>query len=554
MHTNEELAELIFPEITETVEDLEKRYPPRDLPDGAEVTRFAPSPTGFLHTGSLFTALIAYKIAKQSNGVYFFRLEDTDQKREISGSGKELVEQLEAFGITQNEGYFGDTEKGNYGPYVQSKRSKIYKICIKDLIKRGLAYPCFCTAKDLDDLRMTQNANRVVPGYYGEYAKCRHLTIDEAYERIVNGMSYVIRFKSRGNHNNYVRVHDEIRGDLNLSENDQDIVILKSDGLPTYHFAHLCDDHFMHTTVITRGEEWISSLPIHVDLFNTMGFELPKYAHLPVIMKNEDGKRRKLSKRKDPEAAVSFFLKEGYPIEGIIKYLMTIANSNFEEWLMKNPKTDINEFQMTFGKMSLDGALFDLPKLKNICKEVLSYYTKDEITEKAEAYAKKYSPELLKMIEFDKDYFKEIMNIEREQEKPRKDYEKYSDIIDHIKFFYNDKYDEMFAAQPLPFNEFIDRGEIKAILEEFHDNLDYSVDKQEWFNSLKELGVKHGFAPNFKTYKKNKEAYKGHVGDVAEMVRITLTTSKRSPDLYSILHILPKEEIDRRFAKTIDIL
>lgn len=554
MHTNEELAELIFPNITETVEDLEKRYPARKLPEGAEVTRFAPSPTGFLHTGSLFTALIAYKIAKQSKGVYFFRLEDTDQKREIAGSGKELVEQLEAFGVTQNEGYFGDCEKGDYGPYVQSKRSDIYKICIKDLIKRGLAYPCFCTAKDLNDLRITQNANRVVPGYYGEYAKCRHLSIDEVYEKIVAGESYVIRFKSMGNHNNYVKVHDEIRGDLNLSENDQDIVILKSDGLPTYHFAHLCDDHFMHTTVITRGEEWVSSLPIHVDLFNTMGFELPKYAHLPVIMKNEDGKRRKLSKRKDPEAAVSFFLKAGYPIEGIIKYLMTIANSNFEEWLRENPKTDFNEFNMTFEKMSLDGALFDLPKLQNICKEVLSLYTKEEITDKAEEYAKKYSPELLELINFDREYFKSIMNIEREQEKPRKDYEKYSDIIGHIKFFYSDKYDEMFNSQPLPFNEFIDKNTIKSILIEFHDNLDYSVDKQEWFNNLKELGVKNGFAPNFKTYKKNKDMYKGHVGDVAEMIRITLTTSKRSPDLYSILHILSKDEIDRRFKKAIESL
>jgi len=554
MHTNEDLAELIFPNVTETVADLEKRYPPRKLPQGAEVTRFAPSPTGFLHTGSLFTALIAYKIAKQSHGVYFFRLEDTDQKREIAGSGKELVEQLETFGIVQDEGYFGDTEKGEYGPYVQSERSNIYKVCIKDLLRRGLAYPCFCTAKDLENLRLTQNANRVVPGYYGEYAKCRHLTIDEAYDKIASGISYVIRFKSMGNHNNYIRVHDEIRGDLNLSENDQDIVILKSDGLPTYHFAHLCDDHFMHTTVITRGEEWISSLPIHVDLFKTMGFELPKYAHLPVIMKNDEGKRRKLSKRKDPEAAVSFFLKEGYPIEGIIKYLMTIANSNFEEWLMQNPKTDVNEFQMTFSKMSLDGALFDLPKLQNICKEVLAFYTKDEITSKAEKYAKKYSPELLKLINFDKDYFKKIMNIEREQEKPRKDYEKYSDIVDHIKFFYPAEYDQLFSSQPLPFNEFIDKSLIKKILEEFHANLDYSMDKEEWFNTLKELGVENGFAPNFKTYKKDKLAYKGHVGDVAEMVRIALTTSKRSPDLYSILHILSKEEIDRRFAKTIDSL
>ena len=554
MHTYEDLANLIFPDITETVEDLEKRYPPRNLGEGSEVTRFAPSPTGFLHTGSLFTALIAYTIAHQSNGVYFFRLEDTDQKREIEGSGKELCDQLKRFGVVQNEGYFGDHEEGNYGPYVQSKRADIYKTCIKELIRRGRAYPCFCSSSDLDLLRQTQEANKVIPGYYGEYAKCRYLSIDEAYEKIKNGEKYVIRFKSEGNHLNYVRVHDLVRGDLALSENDQDIVIMKSDGLPTYHFAHLCDDHFMHTTVVTRGEEWISSLPIHLDLFNTMGFEAPKYAHLPVIMKLDNGNKRKLSKRKDNEAAVSFFLEQGYPIEGFVKYLLTIANSNFEEWLLANPREDVSKFKMTFEKMSLDGALFDLPKLQNICKEVLAYYSKEKFVSLCKEWAKEYSKELYDLIESDEEKFTKIINIEREQEKPRKDYEKYSDVLPKISFFYNSYYGKMMEEKTLEWNPFIDRNLIKEILEEFKSSMDYSLDEQAWFASLKVLGVKHGFAENFKLYKKDKDAYKGHVGDVAEMVRIALTSSKQSPNLYQVLHILGKEEVDRRIELAVSKL
>ena len=554
MHTYEDLANLIFPDITETVEDLEKRYPPRNLGEGSEVTRFAPSPTGFLHTGSLFTALIAYTIAHQSNGVYFFRLEDTDQKREIEGSGKELCDQLKRFGVVQNEGYFGDHEEGNYGPYVQSKRADIYKTCIKELLRRGRAYPCFCSSSDLDLLRQTQEANKVIPGYYGEYAKCRYLSVDEAYEKIKNGEKYVIRFKSEGNHLNYVRVHDLVRGDLALSENDQDIVIMKSDGLPTYHFAHLCDDHFMHTTVVTRGEEWISSLPIHLDLFNAMGFEAPKYAHLPVIMKLDNGNKRKLSKRKDNEAAVSFFLEQGYPIEGFVKYLLTIANSNFEEWLLANPREDVSKFKMTFEKMSLDGALFDLPKLQNICKEVLAYYSKEKFVSLCKEWAKEYSKELYDLIESDEEKFTKIINIEREQEKPRKDYEKYSDVLPKISFFYNSYYEKMMEEKTLEWNPFIDRNLIKEMLEEFKSSMDYSLDEQAWFASLKALGVKHGFAENFKLYKKDKDAYKGHVGDVAEMVRIALTSSKQSPNLYQVLHILGKEEVDRRIELAVSKL
>jgi glutamyl-tRNA synthetase len=552
MHSLTDLAELIFPDVTQTVADLEKRYPPRVLPEGAEVTRFAPSPTGFLHTGSLFTCMVSSKVAWQSKGVFFMRLEDTDQKREVEGSGEDLITQMKTFGIVPDEGYMGKEQKGNYGPYIQSERKDIYRICIKDLMLRGRAYPCFCTAEELDLLRMTQEANRVIPGYYGEYAKCRYLSLDEAYDKIKAGVPYVIRFKSLGNHLNFIKFHDEIRGELRLPENDQDIVIMKSDGLPTYHFAHVVDDHFMHTTCVTRGEEWIASLAIHLELFSAMGFKTPKYAHLPVIMKLDNGNKRKLSKRKDPEAAVSYFIEQGYPTEGVMKYLMTIANSNFEEWLMANPKAPLADFHFDFAKMSLDGALFDIAKVANISKETLAYYSKEKISEEAKKWAANHDPKLLACIGQGYDKFVKIMNIEREQEKPRKDYEKYSDIYPHIRFFYQDEFKKMAAEiKPLPFNPLLNKEDIKAVLEDFAKSMDYSLDENAWFESLKALGARHGFAPSFKEYKADKDQFKGHVGDVASMVRVALTCSQQSPNLYQILHILTPGEIGERISMAV---
>ncbi len=550
MATNRQLAELIFPDVKETIADLDKRYAPRTLKEGSEVTRFAPSPTGFLHTGSLFTAMIAHKFAQQTDGVYFFRLEDTDQKREIAGTGLDLVNQLKRFDIVANEGYFGDHEEGDYAPYVQSKRAEIYKVVIKELIKKGRAYPCFCTKEDLDELRQVQEANKVIPGYYGQYARCRHLTIEEAMELIKSGKPYVIRFKSKGNHLNHIKAHDEIRGDMDLTENDQDIVILKSDGLPTYHFAHLVDDHYMGTTLVTRGEEWISSLPIHLELFEAMGWKAPRYAHLPVIMvtDKDTGNKRKLSKRKDPEAAVSFFLQEGYPKMGIIKYLMTIANSDFEAWMMANPKGDIKDFKLTFEKFSLDGALFDMPKLANISKEVLSLMTKDEFTDEAYAWAKDYSPELKDFIDRDREKFADIINIEREQAKPRKDYEKFSDVANKIAFFYNDKFDSLVSNTALPFNEFISKDIIKEFLSDFANNFDLKEDESTWFASMKVLGSKHGFADDRKVYKANPSNYNGWYADAISLIRIAVCASTQSPKLYDVLKILGKDEVMRRIS------
>ncbi len=552
--TTKDLADLIFPQITKKVEDLEKEFPNRNLKEGAEVTRFAPSPTGFLHTGSLFTSLVAYKVAKQSGGVFYTRLEDTDTKREVEGSGKELLDQLKVFNVIPDEGYLGDTQSGKYGPYIQSQRGDIYRVVIKELIERGRAYPCFCSKEDLDALRSTQEKTHVIPGYYRQYAKCRNLPLEEQIERIKNGEPYVIRFRSEGYHENKIEVHDLVRGQLFLSENDQDIVIYKSDGLPTYHFAHLVDDHFMHTTIVSRGEEWLASLPIHLELFKTMNWEAPKYAHLPVIMKLDNGNKRKLSKRKDNEAAISFFLKEGYPVDAIIEYLFTIANSNYEEWHSENKDKSYEDFTFTFNKMSLDGALFDLAKLENISKEILASYSKDKLYEETLKYGKKYNQHVVEVLESNPNYFKSIVNIEREKENPRKDYVKFSEILTKNAFFYQDEYEKMLSNK-LPFNPNFANETIINVLTEFKNSLNFDkVDEQTWFNSLKEIGRKFNFAENNKTFKANRDLYIGHVGDVAEMVRITLTTSKQSPNLYCVLNVLGRDEVIRRIDKTLALL
>lgn len=553
MYTTEDLADLIFPDIEMTIGDLERKYPERDLPSGAEVTRFAPSPTGFLHTGSLFTSLVARKVAEQSKGVFFIRLEDTDTKREIEGSGKDLIEQLKVFGVIPDEGYLGDSEEGDYGPYQQSKRGDIYKVVIKELIRRNRAYPCFCSCEDLDALRKSQEENKIVPGYYGRYARCRSLTLDQQIENIRKGMPYVIRFRSMGNHNARVEVHDEVRGRLWLSQNDQDIVILKSDGLPTYHFAHLVDDHLMRTTCVTRGEEWLPSLPLHLELFEAMNWKAPKYAHLPVIMKLDNGNKRKLSKRKDNEAACSYFLKDGYPVESLKQYLFTIANSNYEEWQMKNPDKGTEDFVFSFDKMSLDGALFDIDKLKFFSKEYLSRLSGAETKDFVKEYASKYNRELYELIVSDEEYFTEIMNIEKDRENPRKDYEKCGDILEKVKFFYPNYFDSIFR-NGLPYNESIERSVIVGVLNDFADTLNYLVSEQEWFANLKKLGVRHGFAESNKIYKANKEAYLGSINDVAEMVRIALTGSRQSPNLYYILNVLKEAEIQRRIRLSVDSL
>ena len=555
MITNKQLADLIFPNITETIDDLEKRYPPRNLPEGAEVTRFAPSPTGFLHTGSLFTSMICRKVASQSGGVFYIRLEDTDTKREIAGSGEQLLEQLHIFDVNPDEGYLGNSEKGQYGPYVQSKRASIYCVVIKHLLEEGKAYPCFCTSEDLEALRNEQEKQKLNPGYYGEFAKCRNLTNEEKYERIQKGEKSVIRFRSSGDYHNKVKVSDLVRGEFEIAENDQDIVIYKSDGLPTYHFAHVVDDHFMRTTTVIRGEEWVASLPIHVELFAALNWQAPKYAHLPVIMKvdEETGNKRKLSKRKDREAAVSYFIEDGYLPKALIMYLMTIANSNFEEWILANNFEHMEDFVFSFKKMSLDGALFDMGKFNFFARELLSKFNKDEITKLAFDYAEKYNEKLYQTIKSDPKYFADIMNIDREKANPRKDYEKFGNVLDIIGYFYKDGYDAALEAG-LPFNEKFSKEDLISSLSAIKEKLSINQDEQSWFNNLKEIGTGLNFAANNKEYKANPELFKGNIGDLAEILRITLTGRKNAPNLYSVMVVLGLEESHNRIDRVISLL
>ena len=555
MITNKQLADLIFPNIKETIDDLEKRYPSRNLPLGAEVTRFAPSPTGFLHTGSLFTSMICHKVASQTHGVFFIRLEDTDTKREIAGSGEQLLEQLHIFGVDPDEGYLGNSEKGQYGPYVQSKRASIYCAVIKHLLEEGKAYPCFCSSEDLEALRAEQEKQKLNPGYYGEFAKCRNLTNEERYERIKNGEKFVIRFRSSGNHENKIKVTDLVRGEFEIAENDQDIVIYKSDGLPTYHFAHAVDDHFMRTTTVIRGEEWVASLPIHVELFAALGWQAPKYAHLPVIMKvdEETGNKRKLSKRKDKEAAVSYFIEDGYYPKTLIMYLMTIANSNFEEWILNNHFEGMEDFVFSFNKMNNEGALFDMGKLNFFARELLVKFNKDEITDLAVSYAKQYNQKLYDTIMSNKQYFADIMNIDREKANPRKDYEKFGNVLDIIGFFYEDGYQKA-ISEPLPFNEKFSKEDLIEALTAIKEKLNVNQDEQVWFNDLKEIGVSLNYAASNKDYKANPEAYKGNIGDLAEILRITLTGRKNAPNLCSVMYVLGLQETHRRIDTVISLL
>ena len=550
MKTYEDLANYIFPDITETIADLEAKYPARKLPEGAEVTRFAPSPTGFLHLGSLFTSLVAHKVAKDTKGVFYLRLEDTDTKREVEGSGDELVRQLAYFGIDPKEGYLGH-DVGEYGPYKQSERAYIYKVCIKELMKKGRAYPCFCSAEQLEETRQIQEAMKEIPGYYGDYAICRTNTPDEAIERIEAGEPYVIRFKSMGNHNNKITFHDEVRGDISIAENDMDIVILKSDGLPTYHFAHAVDDHFMHTTTVIRGEEWISSAPIHIELFDTLGFAKPRYAHLPVIMKLDNGNKRKLSKRKDPEASVSHFIEEGFPKEALLVYLMSIANSNFEEWTAENHSFNLDDFKFSFEKMSLDGVLFDQDKLNFFSKEIIAQMSAEEVYNRVLDWATGEFKD--RLVEY-KETSIAALNIERGGEKARKDYACYKDVYPIISLFYKENNDKEFEENGLAFNPNIPSAVVKEVLEDFMKTNDYSLGNDVWFSTVKELGVRHKFAESGKIFKQNPGEYIGHVGDVAEIIRLAVTNRKNSPNLHDVLVILGKTEVDRRIERAIKSL
>lgn len=543
-----DLANLIFPDAKD-ISYYEEKYPERNLKEGAMVTRFAPSPTGFVHIGGLYQSLIARKLTEQTGGVFFLRVEDTDQKREVENGITGIINALEDFGIVTDEGMISETEgKGNYGPYKQSLRKEIYQAYAKYLIEQGKAYPCFCTPEEVEEIRAKQENAKIRPGYYGVWAKCRNHTVEEMIEKIKKGESYIIRFKSQGREDRKIKHHDVIKGNVDFPENDQDIVIIKADGLPTYHFAHAIDDHLMRTTHVIRGDEWLSSVPLHLQLFHELGFKTPKYAHIAPIMKNDNGNKRKLSKRKDAEAAVSYYEEEGIPEEAVKEYLLNIANSNFENWRRANPDKSMDEFELQLNKMSVSGALFDIVKLLDVGKTVISRMTAEKVYEETFHWAQKHDQELVEMLK-DREYALKVFGIERGNKKPRKDISKWSEVKENIDYMYDEKFYR--KVQEYPYQIIKDKEEIKKILtlylEKYYNDVN---DKQTWFDNIKELAGEMGYAKEVKEFKENPDQYKAHVGDVSTVLRVALTARTNTPDMYEIMQILGKERIAKRFEKS----
>lgn len=544
-----DLANLIFPGVKE-ISYYEEKYKKRNLEEGAIVTRFAPSPTGFVHLGSLYQVVIARKMAKQTGGVFFLRVEDTDQKREVENGVTGIIESLRDFGLTPDEGMINETEEiGEYGPYKQSLRKDIYQAYAKHLLEQGKAYPCFATPEELDEMRAKQESAKIRPGYYGVWAKYRNLTVEEATQKIKNGEPYIIRLKSPGREDRKIKHHDVIKGNVDFPENDQDIVIIKADGLPTYHFAHAIDDHLMGTTHVIRGDEWLSSVPLHLQLFQMLEFKAPKYAHIAPIMKEDDGGKRKLSKRKDPEAAVSYYTEIGVPKEAVTEYLLNIANSNFELWRKQNPNASVDEFELQLNKMSVSGALFDIVKILDIAKTVISKYTAESIYEEAVNWAKIYDEELYKLLE-DKEYALKVFGIERGNAKPRKDIAKWSDVKENIEYMYDDEFykkERTYEYQKVTDKELINKI-VTLYMEKYYNEND---DKQTWFEKVKDLAEEVGFAREVKEWKKEPEKWPGHVGDISTVLRVALTSKANTPDMYEIMQVLGKERIFKRFEQAI---
>ncbi len=545
---SKELAKVAFPNIDKTPEYYEKLYPERNLPEGTFVTRFAPSPTGFIHIGSLFGANLDRRLADSTNGVCMLRIEDTDGKREVENGISLIIEGLKVFDIKFDEGPINETEQiGDYGPYLQSQRKDIYQCYAKYLIEKDLAYPCFCSEEDQTAMREKQEKLKVLPGYYGEFATCRKLSESQMIERIKNGERFIIRLKSPGSASKKIRFKDMIRGIIEFPENIQDIVIIKSDGLPTYHFAHVVDDHLMRTTHVIRGEEWIPSVPIHVQLFEAIGFKMPNFIHTPTIMKEEDGSKRKISKRKDPEAAASYYKENGIPKEAVIDYLMNILNSNFEMWRKENPLAPLSEFKVDTNKISSSGALFDLVKLADVAKNTISFFSAERIYKEGLEWAKEYDKDLADLMEKYPEYTIEILNIERTGTKIRKDISKWADLRENLEYLYDEVFFE--KAHEDEWQNITDIEEIKNISDEYKNLFNENDDKDTWFNKIKDLAEKFGYAREVKDYKKNPENFKGHVGDISTVIRVALTGRKNTPDLYEILKLMGKERMSKRLNR-----
>lgn len=541
------LAEALIPDKNiRPLEEYEALYPERDLPKGAKVTRLAPSPTGFMHLGNLYVAIANERIAHQSGGVFYLRIEDTDAKRKVEGAVEVIHSSLKYFGIGFDE---GAELSGNYGPYYQRQRAEIYHAYAKDLIRRGLAYPCFCTEEELEKTREYQTENKLLPGYYGEFAKCRNLTEEEIYDNLAKGKPYVIRLRSQGDVNVKHTFHDAVKGEITVTENNQDVVILKSDGIPTYHFAHAVDDHLMRTNLVIRGEEWLASLPIHIELFKVLGFRLPEYGHNCSIQKIDGDTRRKLSKRKDPEASLTFYREEGYHPLAVRTYMMTLLNSNFEEWLLKFPDKPLDEFKFSIGKMGKSGALFDILKLNDVSKSVMSRLSETEMYDFLSDWAKEYGTETQKGWFADRDYLLRVLALCMGVggKKRRKDFVCARQAMGLLSYFF----DASFAPE---YSFRFDKNTVRAVLEDFKKTYDPADDSSVWFNKVKAVADAHGFASDMKAYKANPEAYAGNVSDIAEMLRIAATGLSNTPDLWTIMQILGKDRTLSRIDRAIGAL
>ncbi|MEK7435085.1 MAG: glutamate--tRNA ligase [Cyanobacteriota bacterium] len=547
---SKEIAELLFANIDKKPEYYYEKYPKRVLPEGARVTRFAPSPTGFVHIGGLFSALISERTANLSKGVFYLRIEDTDKKREIENGVTGIVDALNNFNIINQEGATSENEeKGSYGPYKQSQRKEIYQTFIKNIIEEGKAYPCFCTSEELEKTRHKQEELNINTGYYGEWALYRDKSFEEIKTAFESGKSFVIRIKSNGKADKKVSYKDVVRGELEFPENDQDIVICKSDGIPTYHFAHVVDDYLMGTTHVIRGEEWLSSVPVHLQLFQIMGWKAPKYAHIPTILKMESTSKRKLSKRKDPEAAVSFYHEEGYPINSVLEYLLNLANSSFEDWRKLNPTKSLFEFPFKIEKLGSSGALFDIIKLIDLSKNVIAFIPAEEIYKNLLEWTKDYDKDFNSLIEKYKENTIKFLTIDRTGKKPRKDISKWSDIKNLSSYIF----DEIFNPE-YEFPENISKENLIEIIKNYAEVYSFDDNKDEWFNRAKDFSEKLGYAGDMKLYKENPQNFKGNISDTTNIIRVAITGRKQTPDLYEILKILGLDRTKERLEKAVSFL
>ena len=543
------IAARLLPEAKMTPEEIFKKYPPRHLTPGAMVTRIAPSPTGFMHIGGVYAALISERLAHQSDGVFYLRIEDTDKSREVLGATDLIIKALKTFSLNIDEGEIAaDKELGAYGPYKQSNRKAIYQSFIKTLVEDGSAYAAFESAAELEEINAQQVASKVAPGYYGHWATWREKSADEVLAALDNGLQPVIRLRSNGNPKNIIEVDDMFKGKLRAPENTLDVVILKSDGVPTYHFAHVVDDYLMGTTHVVRGDEWIASLPLHVQLFDKMAWPRPVYGHLAPIQKLDGNSRRKLSKRHDPEASVSFYSESGYPPEAVIMYLLNLANSGFEEWLLANPSAPLEDYKLSITELQKGaGALLDLQKMSSFSKNFIGALSVEKTIELALIWAREYDAELARVVEANINYTSAILNIDRASGQARKDIAKWSDLRSEIGFFF----DDIFSQQEISDNELagIAPLDITAIATQVATTYNETDDKDTWLNKMRALGVGLGFAPDVKTFKQSPADYKGHFGDVAKVVRVLLVGRNQSPDLYEVMRVLGLDRVKARLQK-----